>query len=72
MWLGLLYLPSTADGDQVILCAWERGRERPFTPAGPLDAVAQMARVLREAVLPGSLLAPRCDECLTPLDLPPL
>jgi hypothetical protein len=43
MWLGLLYLPS-ADGDQVILCAWIDGRDRRVTFAGPLHAVPDMAR----------------------------
>ena len=73
MWLGLLYLPSD-DGDEVVLCAWEHGRDRPFTVAGPLDAVPEMARTLREAdVRTGRpTLLPRCDGCLTPLDLPPL
>jgi hypothetical protein len=74
MWLGLLYLPSD-DGDddaEVILCAWEQGRDRPFTVAGPINAVPQMARVLREAGASASRppLLPRCDDCLTPLDLP--
>lgn len=74
MWLGLLYLPSADDGAQVILCAWEHGRERPFTVAGPLTAVTDMARFLREAAAgaPTPLLMPRCDACLEPLDLPPL
>jgi hypothetical protein len=48
MWLGLLYLPSV-DGDEVILCAWEHGRDRPFTVAGPLHSVPEMTRVLRAA-----------------------
>ncbi|MGH2942094.1 MAG: hypothetical protein ACRDLN_04895 [Solirubrobacteraceae bacterium] len=71
MWLGLLYLPSD-DGDEVILCAWERGRDRPLTVAGPLHAVPEMARVLREADarVGAPTLLPRCDSCLTPLDLP--
>ncbi|CAA9507439.1 MAG: hypothetical protein AVDCRST_MAG67-2520 [uncultured Solirubrobacteraceae bacterium] len=71
MWLGLLYLPSD-DGDEVILCAWEHGRERPFTVAGPLHAVPEMARVLREAAASAGTppLLPRCDGCLQPLDLP--
>lgn len=43
MWLGLLYLPSPG-GDEIILCAWKRGRERPFTVAGPLNALPEMAR----------------------------
>ena len=73
MWLGLLYLPSEEDDgeDAVILCAWERGRDGPFTIAGPLQAVPEMARVLREAGAGASgPLLPRCDGCLTPLDLP--
>lgn len=75
MWLGLLYLTSDDDDgacDDVILCAWEHGRDRPFTVAGPLHAVPEMARWLREA---GTSIStppepPRCDGCLTPLDLP--
>jgi hypothetical protein len=70
MWLGLLYLPS-ADGDEIILCAWESGRERPFTIAGSLSALPEMARALRDATMRGSApLIPRCDCCLTTLDLP--
>ncbi len=72
MWLGLLYLPASAGGE-VVLCAWERGRDRPFTVAGPLRAVPEMAHTLRRAgSAAGSVELPRCDECLTPLDLPPL
>jgi hypothetical protein len=71
MWLGLLYLPSDEDdGDEVILCAWERGRDGPSTIAGPLQAAPEMARVLREAGASAPPLLPRCDGCLTPLDLP--
>jgi hypothetical protein len=73
MWLGLLYLPSDDDGDdEVILCAWERGRDGPFTIGGPLRAVPEMARGLRAARAHASPppLLPRCDACLTPLDLP--
>lgn len=72
MWLGLLYLPSADDGEQVILCAWEPGRERPFTVAGPLASVPDMARFLREAAagMPMPLQPPRCDACLEPFDLP--
>lgn len=70
MWLGLLFLPS-ADGDQVILCAWIDGRDRPFTFAGPLDAVPDMARALRRSrALSGSTTLPDCDGCGTRLDLP--
>lgn len=70
MWLGLLYLPS-ADGDQVILCAWVDGRERPFTVAGPLDAVPDMVRALRRShTVASSSVLPRCDSCRTPFDLP--
>lgn len=71
MWLGLLYLPSDG-GDEVILCAWVRGRERPVTVAGPLHAVPEMARVLRQAGAGAGTpsLPPRCDGCLTPFDLP--
>jgi hypothetical protein len=72
MWLGLLYLPSSEDGEEVILCAWEGGRERPFTVAGPLHAVTDMARLLREAAAGSgtATLPPRCDACLEPFDLP--
>jgi hypothetical protein len=74
MWLGLLYLPSDGDdGDhEVILCAWEHGRDGPFAIAGPLHAVPEMARVLRAggAHTGTPPLLPRCDGCLTPLDLP--
>jgi hypothetical protein len=75
MWLGLLYLsPGDAgayDGEEtVLLLAWEAGRDRPFTVAGPICAVAQMARLLREAAQHAQLLRPQCDACGTPLDLP--
>ncbi len=71
MWLGLLYHPS-ADGDEIILCAWERGRVRPFTIAGPLSALPEMTRALRDATMrAGSVpLIPRCDCCLATLDRP--
>ena len=71
MWFGLLYDPSD-DGAEVILCAWEHGRDRPFTVAGPLHAVPEMARVLREAAARSAIapLTPRCDSCLETLDLP--
>jgi hypothetical protein len=71
MWLGLLYLPSPG-GDEVILCVWERGRERPFTIAGPLSALPEMARAMRDATLHAGSepLIPRCDSCHTTLDLP--
>lgn len=70
MWLGLLYLPSN-DGDQVVLCAWIDGRERPFTLAGPLDAVPEMVRALRQThAVTGSSVLPCCDDCGTALDLP--
>ena len=72
MWLGLLYLPSNEAGEEVVLCAWERGRTRPFTVAGPLDAVTDMARFLRERAAGADTppLLPRCDACLEPFDLP--
>ncbi len=74
MWLGLLYLPTADDREQVILCAWQRGRERPFTVAGPLTAVTDMARFLRSAAARASTPStmPRCDACREPFDLPPL
>ena len=73
MWLGLLYLPSD-DGAEVILCAWERGRDRPFTVAGPLDTVPEMARMLQAAGASAGTppVLPRCDGCLQTLDLPRL
>ena len=75
MWLGLLYLsPGEADGcygeETVLLLAWEAGRDRPFTVGGPVCAVAQMVRLLREATQRAPLLLPRCDACGTPFDLP--
>ena len=72
MWLGLLYTQS-ADGDDVILSAWTPAGERPLIVGGGLDVVPEMARALRNAE-PGCAWAalPRCDECRTPLDLPPL
>ena len=75
MWLGLLYLtPGEAvrdDGEEtVVLLAWEAGRDRPLSVGGPISAVAQLARLLREAARQVPLLPPRCDACGTPLDLP--
>jgi hypothetical protein len=75
MWLGLLYLSSggadECDGEEtVLLLAWEAGRDRPLTVGGPISAVAQLARLLREAAQQAPLLLPRCDACGTPLDLP--
>jgi hypothetical protein len=73
MWLGLLYLPSDDDdGDEVLLCAWRRGRERPLTAAGPLHAAPEMARALRNACISAGspTMLPRCDGCLTAFDLP--
>lgn len=72
MWLGLLYLPVTVGDDDVILCAWQRGRDRPFTLAGPRHAAPDMARALRQIGAGGLIEAPRCDACSTPIDLPPL
>lgn len=72
MWLGLLYLPSADDSNQVVLCAWQRGRQRPFTLAGPLSAVTDMARYLRDEAAGAAtpLQMPRCDACREPFDLP--
>lgn len=75
MWLGLLYLTAAeapdSDGDTVLVCAWEAGRERPLTVAGRREAVPDIARLLRQAASScTSILAPRCDACGTPLDLP--
>jgi hypothetical protein len=75
MWLGLLHLSAgetdACDGqDMVLLLAWESGRMRPFTIGGPITAVADLARLLRQAAEQTPLLAPRCDACGTPFDLP--
>jgi hypothetical protein len=75
MWLGLLYLApdetGQCDGEKtVLLLAWEAGRDRPLTVGGPISAVAQLARLLREAAQQAPLLPPQCDACGTPLDLP--
>jgi hypothetical protein len=75
MWLGLLYLTAAddpdADGATVLVCAWEAGRERPLTSAGPREAVSDIVRMVREAASSGtSLVAPQCDACGTPLELP--
>jgi hypothetical protein len=75
MWLGLLHLSAAeaaaCDGeDTVLLLAWEAGRERPLTVSGPITAVAQLARLLRQAAEQAPLLPPRCDACGTPFDLP--
>jgi hypothetical protein len=75
MWLGLLYLSAgetdACDGDAaVLLLAWEEGRLRPLTVGVPLDAVSQIAGLLREAAQTAPVLAPRCDACDTPLELP--
>jgi hypothetical protein len=72
MWLALLYRPSEEARNEVILCAWERGHERPCTVAGPLHAVADMARMLRQKAARSGAppLPPRCDACLKPFDLP--
>jgi hypothetical protein len=73
MWLGLLQLsPGEAcDGEEtVVLLAWQAGRERPLTVGGPMVAVAQLARLLRQAAEQAPLLPPRCDACGMPFDLP--
>jgi len=75
MWLGLLYFASDdapdGGGDTVLVCAWAAGRERPITFAGPREAVSDLVRTVREAASSSiSLVAPRCDACGTPLDLP--
>jgi hypothetical protein len=75
MWLGLLHLSpgeaAACDGEEtVLLLAWEAGRDRPLTVGAPIGAVAQMARLLREAAEQAPLLRPRCDACGTALDLP--
>ena len=70
MWLGLVYLPSL--DDEVILCAWRPGRDRPFTICGTRASVTEMARTLRVAHGSRAFVTPRCDECRTPLDLPDL
>jgi hypothetical protein len=75
MWLGLLHLSpgetaACAGEETVLLLAWEAGRERPLTLGGPMSAVAQLARLLREAADQRPLLPPRCDACGTQFDLP--
>ena len=73
MWLGLLYLSAgeTDDGEEtVVLLAWQAGRHRPLTVGGPVGAVTQIARMLREATRHAPILPPQCDACGTPLDLP--
>lgn len=75
MWLGLLYFTSAeapdANGDTVLFCAWGAGRERPLTFGGPREAAADIARLVREAASScTSILAPQCDACGTPLELP--
>lgn len=75
MWFGLRYL-APGDTDQyggdaaVLLLAWEAGRVRPLTIGVPLGMVPQIAGILREAAQTAPVLAPRCDACDTPLDLP--
>lgn len=75
MWLGLLYLTAAdapdADGDTVLVCLWKAGRDRPLTFAGPREAAPDIARLVRTAASScGSIRAPRCDACGTPLELP--
>jgi hypothetical protein len=85
MWFGLLYgmcedapapgarldaHPAAAEGAMVILYAWEAGRDRPFTVAGPLSATPDMVRLLRDAAIGTQLLTPHCDACGAALDLP--
>ncbi len=69
MWLGLVYLPSL---DEVILCAWRRGRDGPVGMTGSRRSVIEMARALRAANGDDGFVVPRCDECCTPVDLPEL
>jgi hypothetical protein len=75
MWLGLLHLSAgesdACDGDDtILLLAWEAGRKRPFTVGGPITAVPDLARLLRQAAEQAPLLPPRCDACGKPFDLP--
>jgi len=77
MWLRLLYL--TADevddpdqGETVILYSWERGRGAPLTVGCPLASAPRIAGLLRQACARTGVVAPRCDACGTPLDLPSL
>lgn len=75
MWLGLLYFipeDTAEDGPMVMLRAWETGRPRPLTVAGPVGAVPQIVRMLREAGRGAAIEVPRCDACGTSFDLPPL
>jgi hypothetical protein len=75
MWLGVLYLDAgetDACGGEaaVLLLAWEDGRVRPLTVGAPLDAVAHIAHLLRLGAMTAPVIAPRCDACDTPLELP--
>ena len=72
MWLGLIYLPSSDAGEQIIVCAWTHEGGRPFTVGGRPADVPQIARWLRDAVGMHSLAVPRCGACEASLDLPPL
>ena len=67
----------------MLLLAWEAGRVRPLTIGVPLGMVPQIAGILempywyfqiagilREAAQTAPVLAPRCEACDTPLELP--
>ena len=69
MWIGLIYL---ALEDEVILCAWRPGRDRPYAFAGTRGSVVEMAHALRAANADGTFVMPRCDHCGVAADLPEL
>jgi len=72
MWLGLIYF-SGADvgGERAVVCAWVADREGPLTFSTPRVAVPDIARLIRRAASSSTwIVAPRCDACGTPLDLP--
>jgi hypothetical protein len=72
MWLGLIYFSAAdAPADSVVVCAWVADRERPLTFSGPRATVPDIARLIRRAASSSTwIVAPRCDACGTPLDLP--
>jgi hypothetical protein len=75
MWLGLLYFTAAeapdAGGDTAVVCTWVAGRTRPLTFSGPPEGVPDIALLLRRAASSTTwIVAPRCDACGTPLELP--
>jgi hypothetical protein len=72
MWLGLIYFSAAdAGGETTVVCAWLADRDGPLTFAGPRQAVPDILRLIRRAASSSTwIVAPRCDACGTPLDLP--